>query len=323
MRRRTVLQPALPLLVPALLATLLAVLLGPTAPANAAGGTLTNGCTYTARGIPSCGAYLGGAYGANTDVSAWESATGRTLGVHRTYWGPSSVASAVRTAAADAAKNRIAWMSFKPPHSWADMAAGKGDAWAKDLATRIKAVDGPVWVAIQHEPEGEGDMQKWKAMQARLAPMMRAIAPNLGYSIILMGYHQLFGDPKYALSKTWPETKIDVAGFDVYEKYGVQKSGKPMTTTWKDFVNNYFEPFQAWSRSTGVPWALAETGYSDPAALKDSGWMSRTYGDMVAHGGIAFSYFNTNLNSQATWALGLTTKKNSFTALNRTAPLIR
>jgi hypothetical protein len=214
-------------------------------------------------------------------------------------------------------------MSFKPPYSWTDMAAGRGDAWAKDLATRPKAVSGPVWVAIAHEPEGEGDMQRWKAMQARLAPMMRAIAPNLGYTIILMGYHQLYGDKKYALSATWPNTKIDVAGFDVYEKYGVTKSGQPTITTWKDFKGDYFAPFQAWSRSTGVPWALAETGYSDPAALKDPSWMSRTYGDLKAHGGIAFSYFNTNLNSQANWTLDLATKKAAFTAINKTAPTLQ
>ena len=114
------------------------------------------------------------------------------------------MASAVKTATADATNHRVGWLSFSVPYSWKDMAAGKGDAWAKDLATRMKAVGGPVWVAIAHEPEGEGDMQQWKAMQARIAPIMRAAAPNLGYSIILMGYHQmaLTGGKKYALSTT-------------------------------------------------------------------------------------------------------------------------
>jgi hypothetical protein len=305
----------------AFLLPLLLALVGPFAPSSTAA-NLTNGCSYSARGIPSCGAYVGGAYGANSDVTPWESSMGKTLGVHRTFYSSSSVASAVRTAQADAAKKRIAWMSFKPPYSGSDMAAGRGDAWAKDLATRLKAVNGPVWVAMHHEPEGEGDMQKWKAMQARLAPMMRAIAPNLGYTIILMGYHQIHGDAKYALSVTWPNTKIDVAGFDVYEKYGTRKDGQTIST-WSDFKKNYFGPFQAWSKSTGVPWALAETGYSNPAAQKDSAWMSRTYTDMKAYGGIAFSYFNTNLNSTANWSLDLATKKAAFTAINKTAPTLQ
>ena len=297
-------------------------LCAPMSPSTAAESTLTNGCTVSARGIPSCGAYVGAAYGGNSDVKPWETSMGKHLGVHRTYWGPSSVGSAVKTATADALANRIAWMSFKAPYSWTDMAAGRGDAWARDLATRLKTVGGPVWVAIHHEPEGQGDMQKWKAMQARLAPLMRAIAPNLGYSIILMGYHQFQGDAKYSLSTTWPNTKIDVAGFDIYERYGVVKNGV-MDTQWKDFRGKYFAPLKKWSAATGVPWALAETGYSDPAARKDSAWMSRTYNDMKAFGGIAFSYFNTNLHSQANWVLSLATKQSSFTAINKTAPTVR
>lgn len=318
MRTRHLKLLSVPVLLPLVLA-----LAGSVPVSSAATSNLSNGCTHTARGIPSCGAYVGGTYGANSDVSPWESSMGKTIGVHRTFWGSGSVASAVKTATADAAKGRVPWMSFNPPYSWSDMAAGKGDAWARDLATRMKAAGGPVWVAVAHEPEGEGDMQKWKAMQARIAPIMRAAAPNLGYSIILMGYHQLYGDKKYSLAATWPNTKIDVAGFDIYEKYGVQKSGKPTITTWKDFRNDYFAPLQKWSKSVGVPWGLAETGYSDPAAKKDSAWMSRTYDDMVTYGGIAFSYFNTDLHSQANWQLGLATKKNAFTAINKTAPTRR
>ncbi len=297
---------------------LVLALAGPVAPSKAADPTLTNGCAVSARGIPTCGAYVGAAYGSNTDPTSWENSMGKTLGVRRTYWGSSNVASAVNTAKADVAKNRLPWMSFKAPYSWADMAAGKGDAWAKDLATRMKAVGGPVWVAVHHEPEGEGDMQQWKAMQARLAPIMRAAAPNLGYSLILMGYHQFHGDAKYALSVTWPKTKIDVAGFDVYEKYGHKT-----TASWSDFKTNYFGPFQKWSQSTGVPWALAETGYNDVAAAKDSTWMSRTYKDMAAYGGIAFAYFNTTLNTTTNWRLTTASKQNAFTAVSKSAPTLR
>ena len=231
--------------------------------------------------------------------------------------------SAVKTAKADVANNRVGWLSFKPPHSWNDMVAGKGDVWAKDLATKMKSIGGPVWVAVGHEPEGDGDIQVWKKMQARLAPMMRAAAPNLGYSIILMGYHQLYGDKKYALSATWPDTKIDLAGFDIYEKYGVQKQGQAMTTEWKDLEGGYFPKLQAWSKSTGVPWGLAETGYSDPAAKVRPNWPTTTYDDMVAAGGIAFSYFNTPLHSQANWVLSSTAKKTAFTALNKKGATLR
>jgi hypothetical protein len=297
---------------------------GPTATSNAASPTLTNGCSVSARGIPSCGAFLGAAYGSNADVNPWEKTMGKNLGVHRTYWGSGSAASAARSAAADVAKHRVPWMSFSAPYSWSQMASGKGDAWAKTLATKMKSVGGPVWVAVDHEPENDGgDIQVWKKMQAHLAPIMRAAAPNLGYSIILMGYHQLYGAKKYALSATWPNTKIDVAGFDIYEKYGVQKKGQAMTKEWKNLKGGYFPKLQAWSKSSGVPWGLAETGYSDPAAKAKPGWISQTYKDMDAAGGIAFSYFNTNLHSQANWKLSTTAKKNAFTSALKAAPSIR
>jgi hypothetical protein len=214
-------------------------------------------------------------------------------------------------------------MSFSPPYSWSAMASGKGDAWARDLATKVKSVDGPVWVAVKHEPEGKGDISQWKAMQAHLAPLMRGIAPNLGYSIILMGYHEFFGAKQYRMSNLWPDTKIDVAGFDIYEKYGVHKAGQPVTTTWKDFRNDYFAPLQKWSKATGVPWGLAETGYSDPAAAKDPQWMSQTYQSLKDYGGIAFSYFNTGLHSQADWTLSTTGKRDAFTAVNKSAPTLQ
>ena len=47
-------------------------------------------------------------------------------------------------------------MSFKLPHSWGEMAAGAGDAWAKNLAARFGRLNGPVWLAFHHEPEGDG-----------------------------------------------------------------------------------------------------------------------------------------------------------------------
>src|SRR5690349_17301897 len=41
---------------------------------------LSNGCRYTPRGIPRCGALLGAAYGSNTDPTEWEQRMGRGLG---------------------------------------------------------------------------------------------------------------------------------------------------------------------------------------------------------------------------------------------------
>jgi hypothetical protein len=120
---------------------------------------LSDGTYLSERGIPQQGStLLGAAYGGNSDPTAWEGDLGRQLGVRRTFWQSTNVDSAVRTAKADVAANRVPWLSFKLPHSWPDMVAGKGDAWAKDIALKLKAVDGPVWVAFHHEPENDGDI---------------------------------------------------------------------------------------------------------------------------------------------------------------------
>lgn len=285
----------------------------PTSSASAAT-RLSNGCSMSSRGIPSCGALMGGAYGANDNPASWEKVLGRPLGVHRLFFRPGQVGGAVRMAKADLAKDRLPWISFKVPYSWSAMASGKGDAWVKDVARRMASVGGPVWLAFAHEPEEEGDIQAWKRMQARIAPMVRRIAPNVGYTIILMGYHEFYGASKYRMSNIWPKTKIDLVGFDVYDHYG--KNGSTRHTD----MGAYFDKFKAWSKSSGVPWGLAESGISHRGAAHRPGWFKDTYSKLVARGGKAFAYFNTNLNSFQDWRLTTTIKRDRFRATFRTSP---
>jgi len=288
--------------------------------------TPTPTCTFSERGIPSsvCGPLLGSAFNSNTDPAVWEKELGRPLGVRRTYWGPTQVASAVAVAKADVAAHRIPWVSFKLPYSWSDMAAGKGDVWAKDLATRLAAVGGPVWVAFHHEPEGDGDMAAWKRMQEHLAPLVRSTAPNVAYTAILMGWHQISGEPQYSLATVWPDTKIDIAGFDPYNWYGTMKSSGVVDTKQVDMKKDYFDPISAWAASKGLAWAVAETGYTDAAHAVDPTWLPRTFAGLKADHGIAMSYFNTPLNSASTWTwvLGSAGKKAAFARILARSPHI-
>ncbi len=286
--------------------------------ATAAGTTaksLSNGCAVSTRGIPACGVLMGGAFGANDDPVAWEKTLGGELGVRRTFFGSGQIKGAVNIAKADVAKGRVPWMSFKAPYGWADMVAGRGDSWAKNLATQMATVPGPVWVAVHHEPEDDGgDIQQWKKMQERLGPILRNNAPNLGFSVIVMGYHQFFGAAKYSMANMWPKTTVDIAGFDVYDHYG--KNGSTKHT---DFIS-YFKKFQAWSATSGVPWGLAETGISHSGAADLPTWFQSTYNAMGTYGGKAMSYFNTGLNSFTDWRLTTTIKQDRYTATFKNAP---
>ena len=89
---------------------------------------MSNGCAISERGIPvaSCGALLGSAFGSNSDPTAWENTMGHRLGVHRTYYGATQVDKAVSVSKADLALNRIPWISFKLPYTWAEMVGRQG-----------------------------------------------------------------------------------------------------------------------------------------------------------------------------------------------------
>ena len=283
---------------------------------------LSNGCGITARGIPTCAqsVYVGAAHGSNTDPAELEKKVGK-LGVHRTYFTSTGVDRAVKTAQADLALGRLPWISFKLPYSWSDMVAGRGDAWAKDIAKRFAALNGPVWVAFHHEPEGDGDIQLWRRMQERLAPIVRNNAPNVAFTVIMTGWNEFFGDAKYRLSEIWPRgVKVDVAGFDVYQQYGVVKDGKT-TTKWTNFAD-YYQRISTWARSAGVAWGLAETGVTDKAAAARPSEINDTVKLMEQYGGIAYSYFDTSLNSVAPWELKTDAKIKSFAKAISTAPTL-
>ncbi len=250
---------------------------------------------------------------------------GQQLGVRRTYWGASQVDKAVSAAKTDLAAGRLPWISFKLPNGWADMAAGKGDAWTKDLAVKLSKLNGPVWLAFHHEPEGDGDIKQWTAMQARLAPIVRATASNVAYSIVLTGWHQFFGDKQYSLDSLWPKnTKIDIARCGRLQLLRRRSRTARRHQDAPTCENSYFKPIQAWAKKNGVDWGVAETGFTDEAAEKDPQWVQRTYNELKANGGIAFTYFNTNLNSVANWELTTATKKTAVhDGLRRQADALR
>jgi hypothetical protein len=283
---------------------------------------LDNGCPYSRRGIPKCGVLLGAAYGSNTDPTSWERSMGHRLGVHRTYWAADEVPEAVLTARQDVAHQRVPWISFKLPYSWAEMAAGQGDTWARHLAGRLATVDGPVWVAFHHEPEGDAqDITQWTAMQERLAPIVRSTAHNVAYTIILTGWNQFYGPRDYSLTSLWPrDTKIDLVGFDVYNKYGAVADGRTVTERTR-FKSRYLGKFEKFAEEHHLAWGLAETGNTDVSAGVEPRFVQHLYNGVRKHGGIAVTYFNSTLNSTAPWRL-VGGKEQHFAAQLRTTPTL-
>jgi hypothetical protein len=278
-----------------------------------------------------------------TDVAVMEAAIGGKVGIRRSYYQASQVSAAVDRARADLVAGRVPWLSFKAPASWASMASGAGDAWAQDLANRLGGLPGPVWVAVHHEPEGDGPAADWKAMQQRLSPIFRA-KPNIAYTMILMGWNQFFANKAdQSLDVYWPgKQHIDVLGFDPYNWYDTTNSSGGKNYSWTE-LREYYTKIKAWLDATGnseVKWAVAETGYTDTAAaMAQNGtapngkkvstlgtgadWLTRAYDDMKAMGGIALTYFNVSAatnNEPADWTWPLnTTKTTTYTTVLATS----
>jgi hypothetical protein len=291
----------------------------PTAPPGAAVGPASvvyrgqtiNNC-LSARGIPSCGAFMGAAIGGNSDPTGREAQFGDTMGLRRTYYRSDQVPNAIRTVKADLAANRLPWISFKEPYSWTEMANGAGDAWAKDLAQQLSQVGGPVWLAIHHEPENDGEISEWVRMQAHLSPIIRDNAPNVAFSIVLTGYNQVLGsNPAFSFEALWPgDGLIDIIGIDPYNNYGVVKDGRTITKFTE--LKEYYAKLAPFAAAHKTHWAVGETGYTQAAAAKDPAWLTRSFNDLVAMGGIGYAYFDSTLNSVGTWTLDSSAKVSAF-----------
>jgi hypothetical protein len=266
---------------------------------------------WSSRGIPLAGQALFGAATGNSsqDPLPRESQLGARLGIHRTYWRANQQENAIHRATLDLAAGRLPWVSFKAPYAhgtttpltWAQMASGAGDSWAADLARKLGSLHGPVWVAVHHEPEALREVenvQDWKAMQQRLAPIFRA-HPNIAYTVILTGWFQFMAlDPALSMEALWPGAQfVDLTGFDIYNLYGTRNAAGQQNTTFTD-MNAYYAKIQAWSTSVGgATWGVAESGYTDLAASIDVNWLSRAYDDLKAAGGAAFSYWDLQSSS--------------------------
>ena len=81
-------------------------------------------------------------------------------------------------------------MSFKTgSYSWAQVAAGNADADLRALATKLAALPCDVFVAIHHEPEGDGTAADWSAMAVHALPILGgASGGNIKVGVIGNGW---------------------------------------------------------------------------------------------------------------------------------------
>ena len=214
------------------------------------------------------------------------------------------------------------------------MASGSQDAWLRDLGTRLRALNGKVWVALHHEPENDGNIEEWKAMQRRAAPLVDGGDADVKFTIVFTGWHQFFStSATYKMATVWPgdNTGVEVIGIDPYNEYGVTKSGSiNLRASEFDNQKKYYDALATFAKAHGTNWAVAETGFTDRAvADKGVGWLAKAYDDMANHPilpGLALTYFDSSANpiGDSTWAVeNVPAKRAAYVAvLKRSSPTI-
>ena len=266
--------------------------------------TPTPSPTPTATPTPS-GPMLYGAGGGNVDR------TGTGIGIDRWYGGAGDVDKAITKAKANNSAGIRTWMSFKLPYSWAQMASGSGDAWARDLFTKLDALNFQVWVAFHHEPEGDGVTSDWRKMQDHLSRMVPGgTAGDIKFWLIVTGWHQENGTTAaYKWDVLYP-TGAPIYGiaYDYpYLQYGYEwQDGNKTTTMNTNWVEGsvWVDKLAARAASYGVKAAIGEYGYSDEAFAKDKAWLDRFITAARNKKLLAVAYFDTQLNSVRSWWLG-------------------
>ena len=253
--------------------------------------------------------YVGGTYGSSTTSPApWETRIGQQLGIRRTFWRADQVGTAVTQVRSDiAAGRRCSEISFKGPASWAQMARGVGDAWMRDIRSRLAALlagnGHVVKLILHHEPEndtgtnvGTSDRgrDQWMRWQDRAADIFAGVA-RLEFGLCLMGYYCFYGNQgsRWHLDNCVPDNpRIQFVSFDIYQKYGTHGS-----TSWTDFEGSYFSKIGPWCAAHGKAWGLSEFGITQRAFDRRPTWFTDTRSAMLRHGGSWMDYFNTTLNN--------------------------
>jgi hypothetical protein len=258
-------------------------------------------CAQKFPGDPSCSnRVFFGASVEGGDPATLEAQTGRKLSLYRSYMNASTTAAAmVSRARTDVAAGRIPLISTKVPGTWASVAAGQQDAWLLDRIRGLATVNGPVWLALHHEPAGNGPPADWVAMQQHARTLVKANSSNIALVGILNGwdFKQKNGDP--AAFNMPVGTGVDIMGFDSYNGWSPTngKAWQPAADVFAPGVT-----IQSW----GYPTLVGEYGVrTDPANPgRAAQWLRDAYAYAYAHHFVGMSYFDSGNNSpDGTWSL--------------------
>ena len=137
----------------------------------------------------------------------------------------------------------ISWKTGS--YSWAQVAAGSADSKLNSLVTKLNAISGPKFLAIHHEPAGDGSASDYVAMQLHALPILKT-ANNVTVGVIGNGWwwsarSQGYSDAEIA---QWIPSSLksvcDVIAADTYQDEQLNEDGSVKASR-----------LAAWAKRTG------------------------------------------------------------------------
>jgi hypothetical protein len=153
-------------------------------------------------------------------------------------------------------------ISFKTgSYSWAQVAAGNADVALRAMATKLAALSCDVFVAIHHEPNGDGTPADWSAMQVHALPLL---GPDPGVKVGVIGNGWWWSGTSQGLTDAeiaaWiPRSVItvsDVIAGDTYQSTTTSEESAPK-------IKN----MGSWARRVGGVKALGVGEFNGPTAI--------------------------------------------------------
>lgn len=212
-----------------------------------------------------------------------ETLLGRQFEIHRAYLGMDiDIVNSNLTRLADRGttpyRSFHAWTTGRVPLQWADIAAGKHDAWLERQASMVAAWGRPMYMAFHHEPEndvngfigsGEGPCGTAADYRAAYHHVRDVFTPatNLTWVVTLM--NSTFAGRRGGWQQFFPGDRFDLVGVDGYNR-GSYTIGPDK---WKTFTE-LFNPAYQVAQSLGKQLFIGESACAEEGGDK-ADWVNK------------------------------------------------
>lgn len=248
--------------------------------------------------LPAQGTLYYGAFTPPTELEGFEAELGTTLACYRSFFKHWENAKLIERAGLDIAAGRVPVLSIKPPKPWAELA--KDTAWLDGLMEPLAALNAPVYLAINHEPENDahhfGTAAEYVTLQN--AAIARAAMAGGQLAIVPILSSWSFDERADRTPSDWNVPEATVYGLDLYNPWSVD-NGKP----WVPFEDKLL---LAEEEADGRPMVIGEYGCrSDPNRPgRAATWMQDAFDTAISEGVIAMAYFDSAQGAEdGTWEL--------------------